>query len=432
MHLGGRAAAAIEVLKDMDARHRPAGEALRDWGLSHRFAGSSDRAAIGNLVYDVLRSRSSLGWIMGSDTPRLLVYGALGRLWGLDLEILKTQLAADRHSPKAPTDKECVAYRLGSLDGAPDWVKADIPEWLWPMFSEPFEDEAINEGAALTSRPPVDLRVNTLKAERDKVIRSLSADEAAPTAIARHGLRIPAGRAADRQPNVQSQTAFQKGWIEIQDEGSQVCADLVYARPGEKVLDFCAGAGGKTLALAAQMQNKGQIYAFDTDRNRFAPIHDRLKRAGTRNVQTIAGAADRLEALDGKMDRVLVDAPCTGSGVWRRRPETKWKLTAEALDRRVGEQAGILDAAQRFVRPGGYLCYITCSMLSAENEAQIQTFLERHADFALLSAGEAWEELFGIDGPKPWSADGCTVTLTPASTGTDGFFFAVLQRDPQQ
>lgn len=428
MRLGGRVAAAIDILKDMDARHRPASEALKGWGLSHRFAGAADRAVIGNLVYDALRARASLAWAMGGDSPRLILFGVLSRVWGLDIEVLKTQFASDRFAPKAPTDSEALAYRTGTAENAPDWIRADIPEWLWETFAETFEDDAVAEGRAFAARPPLDLRVNTLKGGCERVRKHLAQFDAEPTPIARFGLRIPPPAAAGRLPNVQAEAGYRKGWFEVQDAGSQVAVDLVFAKPGEMVLDLCAGAGGKTLALAAVMENKGQVFAFDRDRHRLAPIHERLKRAGTRNVQVVGTDTEKLAPCRDRMDRVLVDAPCTGTGTWRRRPDIKWKLTAEMLEARMAEQAAVLDEAAAFVRPGGVLCYVTCSILPQENEAQVYAFVQRRPEFTLLSAGEVWEELFGTGGPKPWSADGCTVTMTPASTGTDGFFFAVLQR----
>jgi 16S rRNA (cytosine967-C5)-methyltransferase len=221
--------------------------------------------------------------------------------------------------------------------------------------------------------------------------------------------------------------AYQRGHVEVQDEGSQVAALLVYSRPGEQVMDLAAGAGGKTLALAAQMDNRGQVHATDADPGQLAPIYERLKRAGARNVQVHRPDA-ALAALEGRMDRVLVDAPCSGSGTWRRRPETKWRLTPDAIARRIEEQDAVMDAARAFVRPGGYIVYVTCSVLPQENEARVDDFLARSPDFAPVSAGEAWEEIVGVGGPKPWSADGMSLTMTPAATGTDGFFLAVLER----
>jgi 16S rRNA (cytosine967-C5)-methyltransferase len=423
----GRLQAAIEVLAEIEQRHRPASLALADWGRGHRFAGSGDRAAIGNIVYDALRHRASLAWRMGSEDARALALGVMVFHWGESAESLVALFADDPHAPDPLSEAEIKALTTGNLDGAPGWVQADIPEWLEEAFEGNFAEDYIAEGQALALRPPTDFRLNTLKADRDKVMKALKRFNLEPTELSPNGLRIPPSAGPARTPNLQPEAAYQKGWVEVQDQGSQVSALLVYARPGEQVLDFCAGAGGKTLAMSAAMDNKGQIFAYDADRNRLKPIYERLKRAGTRNVQ-VRAADESLEDLVGKMDRVVVDAPCTGSGVWRRRPDAKWRLTPDALEKRLGEQTRVLEEASRYVRPGGYLCYITCSVLAQENEGQVYGFLEDHEDFELLSAGEVWEELFPNSESKPWSSDDCTITLTPASTGTDGFFFAVMGR----
>lgn len=427
MKPGGRLQAAIEVLAEIGQRHRPVSQVLADWGKAHRFAGSGDRAAIGNLVYDALRQRASIAWRMGDDAPRSLGIGVMGFLWGETADSLNEIFAADSHAPDPLSGKETAALSSGSLDDAPDWVKADIPEWLQEAFRENFEGEHIAEGKALAQRPPTDFRVNTLKAGRDKALNALKRFKPEATSLSPWGLRIPPSKGPGRSPNLQPEAAYQKGWIEVQDEGSQVCAALVYARPGEQVLDYCAGAGGKALALAAAMENRGQVFAYDSDRNRLAPIYERLKRAGTRNVQ-VRAPGDNLDDLSGKMDRVVVDAPCTGSGVWRRRPDAKWKLTPDALDKRVAEQAGVLEEASGYVRAGGYLCYITCSVLPRENEGSVYAFLERNGAFELVSVGEVWESQFAASALRPWSSDECSITLTPASTGTDGFYFAVMER----
>ncbi|MCY1229230.1 Ribosomal RNA small subunit methyltransferase B [compost metagenome] len=193
------------------------------------------------------------------------------------------------------------------------------------------------------------------------------------------------------------------------------------------MLDYCAGGGGKTLAMSAAMNNKGQVHAYDTDRKRLAPIIERLKRAGTRNVQ-VHESTDSLAPLAGRFDRVLVDAPCTGTGTWRRRPDTKWRLNQKNLEERISQQEEALASAAQFVRPGGHLIYVTCSVLPEENEAQVYGFCEDNPEFEILSAADIWATLFGTDKPQPWSADMKTVTLTPASTGTDGFFFCLMQR----
>lgn len=425
MRLGGRIQAAIEVLQDIEAHNRPVSVALKDWGNAHRFAGSGDRNAIGNLVYDVMRRRSSTGYIYGDD-PAGLVFGTLLRSWGMNLPQLIQALEGDKFAPEIPIAQlETVAKK--DLAFMPAEVEADVPAWASDHLEEAFGEEWVDEAQAMTERPPLDLRVNTLKADRQKILGQLSKQKAVATKIAHDGIRIPAGGGAARMPNVTAEPGYQKGQFEIQDEGSQIVSQLVFAQAGEQVLDLCAGAGGKTLALAAQMDNKGQVHAYDADKQRLAPIFERLKRAGTRNVQ-VHPADENLDHLHGTFDRVVVDAPCTGSGTWRRHPDTKWKLTQDQLKKRMQEQFDILDNARQFVKPGGYLCYITCSIFQDENEGQVYAFGDRHHDFDLLSAGEAWEELYGTNAPKPWSSDLNCVTLTPRATNTDGFFFAVMQR----
>ena len=427
MRLGGRIQAAAEVLEDILERRTPANMALRDWGKAHRFAGSGDRAAIGNYVHDALRQKSSIAYRMDSETPRSLALGAAIFVGGHDLAELQTALSEDKFfTPKLSQDELAKLGGMIDLGGAPDWIKADVPEWIWPAFENNFGEDAVAEGQALTARPPLDIRVNTLKAKRDEMAKKLGY---AKSAISPIGLRIAALTGQERHPNLQSDPAFMTGEIEIQDEGSQLVSLLVNAQPGEKILDFCAGGGGKTIALAADMQNQGVVHAFDIDKRRLAPTYQRAQRAGASIVNIHQPPSSSLGALKSKkMDRVLIDAPCTGVGTWRRKPDAKWRLSEDGLERRVKEQAAVLDEAQAFVKIGGYLIYVTCSMLAEENEQQVYSFLERNNAFTLLSAGEVWEDRFGVDKAKPWSEDGLTVTLTPASTDTDGFFFAVMEK----
>ncbi|RZA05363.1 MAG: RsmB/NOP family class I SAM-dependent RNA methyltransferase, partial [Proteobacteria bacterium] len=220
---------------------------------------------------------------------------------------------------------------------------------------------------------------------------------------------------------------YLKGWFEVQDQGSQIVALLAGAKGGEQVLDLCAGAGGKTLALAAAMGNKGQIFAFDSDRNRLAPIYDRLKRNGARNVQVRAPQPGALDDLVGKMDRVVIDAPCTGTGTWRRRPDTKWKLTPELLGQRVAEQAAILDEGQRFLKPGGTLVYITCSILPEENDDQVSAFRTHYPEFVSVPPAELWRAVFGTDIPPAIATRESGIALTPRLTRTDGFYVNLLR-----
>ncbi|NRP71999.1 Ribosomal RNA small subunit methyltransferase B [Ensifer psoraleae] len=427
MRLGGRLAGAIEVLDDIEKRKRPVADALKDWGLSHRFAGSGDRAAIGNIVYDALRMKLSHAYLMDSDSATALGHAVMYRQWGFTTDTLAAELADDKFAPESPSAGMMNAFAERRLEDAPLHVQADIPEWTQASFEENFSENWLAEAQALAGRPTLDLRVNTLKASREKVLKALERSGAEPATIARHGVRIPAGEGASRLPNVTAEISFQKGWFEVQDEGSQIVADLVFPHEGEQVLDYCAGGGGKTLAMSAAMNNKGQVHAYDTDRKRLAPIIERLKRAGTRNVQ-VHESAEALAPLAGRFDRVLVDAPCTGTGTWRRRPDTKWRLTQKNLEERLAQQEEALASAAQFVRPGGHLVYVTCSVLPEENESQVYGFCEDNPEFEILSAADTWATLFGTDKPQPWSADMKTVTLTPASTGTDGFFFCLMGR----
>ncbi len=427
MRLGGRLAGAIEVLSDIEARKRPVADALKDWGLSHRFAGSGDRAAIGNIVYDALRMKLSHSYLMDDDTPAALGHAVLFRQWRLTPEDLAAELHGDRFAPPGLSQHAVAAFRSKTLDSAPLHIQGDIPDWVEPLFVENFGETWLSEARGLTERPTLDLRANRLKAGRDKVIRALERSFPQPTAIARDGIRIPSGEGPSRLPNVTAEISFEKGWFEVQDEGSQIVADLVMASDGEQILDYCAGGGGKTLAMAAAMHNKGQIHAFDTDRKRLAPIIERLKRAGTRNVQ-VQDNRKTLETFPGKFDKVLVDAPCTGTGTWRRRPDTKWRLTGRNLEERLGQQREALSEAARFVRPGGQLVYVTCSILPQENDGQIAAFLDTHPEFEMLPVLPRWNSLFGEAAARPRSQNAKSVTLTPASTDTDGFFFCLMQK----
>jgi 16S rRNA (cytosine967-C5)-methyltransferase len=424
MRLGGRMAAAIEVLTDIEARKRPVADALKDWGLAHRFAGSGDRAAIGNLVYDALRMRLSHAWLMDDESESALIHAVLFRQWGFTPETLAAELSDDKFAPALP---DLAAFGQRQLSDAPLYIQADIPEWLQPSLEAAYGDSWLKEAQGLADRPSLDLRANTLKASRDKVVRALERSSATPSPIAPNGVRIAAGHGASRLPNVTAEVSFQKGWFEVQDEGSQIVAQLVQPPESAQVLDYCAGGGGKTLAMAAAMHNKGQIHAFDADRKRLAPIIERLRRAGTRNVQVHDHPRD-LVALEGKLDTVLVDAPCTGTGTWRRRPDTKWRITERNIDERKVQQLDALQNAAAYVRPGGDLIYVTCSVLPEENDAQMAKFCEAHPEFEIRPALPDWEKCFGPAAPKPRSTDGRTLTLTPATTATDGFFFCRLKR----
>jgi 16S rRNA (cytosine967-C5)-methyltransferase len=427
MRLGGRVAAAIEILDDIERRHRPAADTLKDWGLSHRFAGAGDRAAIGNIVYDALRRKRSAAWLLDGDTPRALGLGALILEWKETPESLNAALAGDKFSPEPLSESEAKAVASRSLDDAPAAVQADCPDWCVALLEQTYGTDWVAEARGLAQRPPLDLRINTLKAGRARVLAELQGSGAEACAIAPHGVRVPPIAGHGRHPNVQAEPAFQRGWFEVQDEGSQIVGELAAPASAGQVLDYCAGAGGKTLALSAVMENRGQIFAYDAEKVRLAPIFERLKRAGSRNVQVISSAPG-LAPLRGQMDLVLVDAPCTGSGTWRRRPDAKWRLSRKQLEARMAEQSAILDAASVYVKPGGRLVYITCSVFEEENQRQIAAFTNRDPHFSPADHRALWEQHFpGKDAAARLESAG-GIGLSPARSGTDGFFFAELRR----
>jgi 16S rRNA (cytosine967-C5)-methyltransferase len=431
MKPGARMAAAVDILTEILERHRPAAVALADWGRASRFAGSGDRSAIGTLVYDVLRRKASLAAAMGEETPRALALAAGSRAFGISADAVAGLADGSRFALAPLSEHERAGLNQVDCEcvDAPDHVRGDLPEWLAPSLGRVFGARLVAEGQALARRAPIDLRTNTLKATREKVIGAFAKSAASETPWTPTGVRIPAPEGGGRAPNVEADPAHGRGWFEVQDEGSQLAAALARAGPRMQVLDICAGAGGKTLALGAAMRNTGQIYAYDVSKYQLRPIFERLKRAGIRNAQVMTpGDEAALLALGPRFDLVFVDAPCTGSGVWRRRPDAKWRLKPANLEERLVEQRDVLSLAQRLVKPGGRLVYVTCSLLPEENGDQAGWFRESHPMYTSLPFGQAWRG--ALDTAPPASADGDEVNLlvTPASHDTDGFFVAIFER----
>lgn len=429
MKPGARLKAAVDVLTEITKRHRPAALALADWGKASRYAGSGDRAAVGNLVYDALRRRSSIAARMGSGAPRALVLGAAERALGLAPDAVETAADGSRHALSPLTAEERAGLIAEVPADASLAARADLPEWIVPSLTRVFGERLVEEGMALAERAPVDVRVNTLKASRDQVMKALTALHPEPVPFSPVGLRFSAPVGPARQPHVEAEPAHGKGWYEVQDAGSQVAALMTGVQPGDQVLDLCAGAGGKTLAMAAAMKGEGRILAYDADKHRLRPIFERLTRSGASNVEVLRpGDTDALDGLAGKLDVVLVDAPCTGTGTWRRRPDSKWRLRADSIAQRQTEQRAVLARAAALVRPGGRVVYVTCSLLPEENADQVEAFLAGEPDFQLVPSADAWRA--HLPGTPPRSADGRSdmLTLTPASHGTDGFYIAVIRR----
>ncbi|KPF81062.1 hypothetical protein IP78_05835 [Brevundimonas sp. AAP58] len=402
-----RLAAAASVLDSIAHSRAPAEVVLKAWGQSNRYAGSKDRRAIADRVYKVLRARGRLAWAMGGrEDGRALVIGSLSLIDGLPLEEIEALHSGDGYGPRPLSKQERARISAGEGE-LPGWVAAGLPEFVVADFQKTSGDRWAEEAAALMQpRAPIDLRVNVAKATVEAVEAELREAGLAPERTPRSpvGLRL----AAEPPPNVQALEAFKAGRVEIQDEGSQIVCALAEARPGMTVVDYCAGGGGKTLGLAAQMEGRGQLIACDVVQKRLDNIRPRLARAGVEaELRLLGHNGEGMDDLVGQADVVFVDAPCSGSGTWRRRPEDAWRLTEDEVARLHGLQVAILGRAARLVKPGGRLVYVTCSMLTAENEASADAFEAGHPAFAAI-------------GPR--------VRLSPASTNTDGFFAAVYER----
>jgi 16S rRNA (cytosine967-C5)-methyltransferase len=448
-----RIAAAIELLAEVEAqsigsgapeaRRRPADGIANDFFRARRFIGGGDRRAVAERAWGVIRQRLRLDWWLAragtsATSPRLLVGAHLALAEGWDLEGLERNAfpraaGTERFAaaPLAAAERRALARLVGQRlrhPDMPDDAALNIPDWLLPHFRERFGDDIAAEAAAMEQPAPLDLRVNLLRGSRADAAKALAAEgiEAAPTRYSPWGLRVDARR------SVTATRAFREGLIEIQDEGSQLVALMADARPGLRVADYCAGAGGKTLAMAASMGNKGRIVACDVSQPRLEGALRRLRRAGVDNAERhLLVRGDRWAMRRAaQFDRVLVDAPCTGSGTWRRNPDARIRTRPEDLAELTARQAQILSTAAELVRPGGRLIYATCSVLPEEDEGQMQAFVATRNDFVAIPPHVLWPRVVGEDASFPGTEgpDATSLLLSPARHGTDGFFVAVLER----
>jgi 16S rRNA (cytosine967-C5)-methyltransferase len=408
----------------IEAGGAPADRITDGFFRARRYAGAKDRAEITERVYAILRRRAELAWRLGQERPsaRALALAGLARIDKLPESAVLPLFAGGRFgSPSLDeSERKLFAAVASHKAAAPDWVRGSYPVWLEPELRRRFGDAVVTEMAAQQGRAPVDLRVNTLKATRDVVLDALAADdiEAEPTRYAPNGIRL-AGRA-----RIAGHRVLAEGLAEVQDEGSQLVAALVDAEPGQWVLDLCAGAGGKTLALAASMANKGQVHALDVDQKRLAALTPRLRRSGADNVQPRVLDDRWLGRHHGRFDRVLLDVPCSGTGTWRRDPEQRQRLNADWLQRQRAAQAKLLERAAPLVKPGGRLVYATCSLLPGEDEDQVDAFLDAHAEYRRIPVDQVWRSRIG--GACPVA--GPDLLLTPKRHLTDGFYAAILER----
>jgi 16S rRNA (cytosine967-C5)-methyltransferase len=408
--------AVIEALTVILAARAPADQQLRDFFREHRNLGHRDRGMIADTVYAALRRRRMLEHVTPNATPREVALATLVKLQGIALSQIESTLTPEERA-------WLVALKAQDIDALPFELRADLPDWVIDRLRRTHSDEEILKlGRGLQQPAPLDLRVNAMKAPREAVLDRLDFDkiEAKPSRLSPLGVRLR------EKPSLNQHPMFLDGAVEVQDEGSQLLGMLVEARRGEMVVDFCAGAGGKTLQMGAAMNSTGRLYAFDVSDKRLANLAPRLKRSGLSNVypQRIASENDpKVKRLRGKIDRVLVDAPCTGLGTLRRNPDLKVRQTADGLAELNAKQRAILGAAASLVKPGGRLVYGTCSLLAEENEDIVQEFLGAHADFKLVAAKDVLEK----QGVKvPGTTD--YLRLYPHVHDTDGFFAAVLER----
>ena len=419
----------LALLQEIESVARPADAIVSAWFRDRRSVGGGDRGLIVTGLLSILRHQARLGWWLKTHdrpaTPRNRLLAWLVLVEGRSPDQVRTLFNGARDVP-ALTDRE--RWLISKLHGSaindpamPEDARLECPAWAAEALRQRFGDAFAREMAACLDPAPLDLRVNPVKATREGMLQALMglglAAEATP--FAPYGIRVR------QRPSLADLPMLKSGEVEIQDEGSQLVALLVGARPGERVVDFCAGAGGKTLAVAADMANRGHVIACDVSEGRLKRAAERFRRAGLHNIETrlLASETDKwVKRHKGMYDRVLVDAPCSGTGTWRRNPDARWRTLGAGLETLVPQQASILASAARLVKPGGRLVYATCSLLPAENEAQVEAFLAAHPGFRVVPVRTLAPQLSGSAHPDH-------LALTPARHDTDGFFAAVMERE---
>ncbi len=415
---------AAVVLSNLLDFNSPADAKLGEFFRNNRDLGTKDRAFVAESVYGVLRRLRFLSTVTANeendpDDARKLILAWLLRVQGMSIRELESVLSEQQkewaHTIKAK-----------STENLPLAVQADVRDWLWDKLVEQYgETEALTIARSMHEQATLDLRVNTIKGDRDEVMAKFIAENTSgetnisPTPYSPIGIRMPS------RLNISKHVLFTEGKIEVQDEGSQLLAHLVAPKRGMMVADFCAGAGGKTLAMGALMRNTGRLYAFDVSERRLHNLGQRLKRSGLSNLnaQVISSENDpKLKRLNGKFDRVLVDAPCSGLGTLRRNPDLKWRQTPDDVLELTQKQTSILTRAAKLTKAGGRLIYATCSLLKDENEQIAENFLANHADFKLVPASEILKQhQIELD-------TGAYLKLLPHLHQTDGFFAAVFEK----
>jgi 16S rRNA (cytosine967-C5)-methyltransferase len=431
MKSSARLSAVIEILDQWHAEPGPVEHRIRNYFRTRRYAGSKDRRWVTEFIFSYFRRQGEIRWLSGQsglgNDSRLQCCLAQLLFSGADIADFEAEFLDGPHVQAPLTEVErngLLSACSKDADQMPDWAAGNMPEWILELLTDQYGEGAADLVLRFQERSPLTVRVNTLQTDVDRVIELLAADdiEAVRTEFSPVALTVPTN------VRLQQTAVFEKGLIEIQDEAAQVASLLTDAKAGQTVVDYCAGAGGKSLAIAAQMTNQGQIFAFDISERRMKDIAVRKRRAQVDIIEaSCLQQSEKDEEIFDRLglsaDRVFVDAPCSGSGPWRRQPDQKWSFSQEALDDLISVQRDVLSQARRLVAVGGRLIYATCSVFQSENEAQVSTFLERNPDFVRVPVADIWKEC-GLNGD--YSGD--FLAFRPTDGGPDGFFAAVLER----
>ena len=429
MKLASQIQSSIEILDQILLRHKPLPIAMKDWASNNRYAGVRDRATIINILNAALRQKISSSYVMDSEDSRAIIIGSLIREFQFKISTLSKLFNNEKYAPKSLSENEfeLLSSAKNRLSNANIFVKNDVPESTIDEYQRTFGDTLDAQLSFMSGMPDLDIRVNALKSNLDKVELALKKFHPIRTVYSPFGMRVKSGGLEYKFPNLEKTLSYAKGQFEILNEGSQISAILSGAGPGMQVLDYCAGHGGKAAILSMLMKNSGQLYLNDIDQSRLINVPSRMKRLGVKNYQII-NYQDSKNKLAQFFDIVFLDAPCSGSGTWRRKPDLKWKFNQEKLDNNLQDQKLILSEAKHAVKIGGKLIYVTCSLFDSENDQQIRNFLQNEKGFRLVNYQKQWP--FGIKN-MPINAknkDTETLLLSPMTNNTDGFFVAILER----
>ncbi len=401
---------------------------MKEWGVNNRYAGVKDRATITNILNASLRRKSSSSYIMSDDSPRAILIGTLINEFQFEINTLYNLFNNEKHAPISLSDEEVLKVKEANekLKNSEKWIKNDLPEWAASEYEKTFDINQDEQLQHLSNMPDLDIRVNSIKTNISKVEGELQKFLPIKTHHSPYGLRFKATGLSHKYPNLEKTLAYSKGHIEIQNEGSQIASILSGVGPGQLVLDYCAGHGGKAVVLSMLMNNTGQIFLHDINESRLSNVPSRMRRLGIKNYQIKVN----LENIQNSnlFDVVFVDAPCTGSGTWRRKPDLKWRSSKEKLNENIKAQHDIIREASKFVKVGGKLIYVTCSVFDSENDGQISDFLSSNSTFKLINYQTQWKYDENNIPKNAKSHNEDTLLLSPMTHNTDGFFVAILER----